>query len=51
LSAGRWDGVTVLAHAFEVKLDRFADEILDFVEGFPRCPEAGQIGSVGTPIR
>src|SRR5712672_2526068 len=49
LSAGRRDSVTVLAHSFKMKLDSFADEIFDLVEGFARCAKARQIGSVGPP--
>jgi hypothetical protein len=34
--AGRGDGIAVRAHAFQVKLNRLADEVLHFVQRFAR---------------
>ena len=47
----RWagDGIAVRAHAFQVKLNRLADEVLHLIERFARCAKARQIGSVCAP--
>src|ERR1700687_3060407 len=34
--AGRGDGIAVRAHAFQVKLNRLADEVFHFVQRFAR---------------
>src|SRR6202030_1124440 len=47
--AGRRNGIAVCAHAFPVKLNRLADEILHFVERFARSAKARQVGSVCAP--
>lgn len=47
--AGDGDGVSMLAHAFEVKFNGFADEILCLIQRFGGDTKAGQVGSVGAP--
>jgi len=37
------------AHAFDVKLNRLADEFLHLVQRFSRSTKARQVGSVRTP--
>src|ERR1700719_3344798 len=46
--AGRRNGIAVCGHAFQVKLNRLADEMLHFVELFARSAKARQVGSACT---
>lgn len=47
--ARRRNWITVRAHAFQVKLNRPADELLHFVQRFARSAQARQVGSVCAP--
>src|SRR6266436_1324615 len=49
--AGCRNGIAVRAHAFQVKFNRLADEVLHLIQRLASRAEARQIGSVCAPAR